>query len=203
MAATPAMDTADEAVPDRLVAYLIDFTLLSALAFVVWLVGFAVSIALLGASGSMDPNSGASAAASIGTMLVRAVVWLVIGGAVFGYFTLLDAGGQTFGKRFSDVVVATTDGGSPAKTATAIRTAVLLLPMPVMAGAYVLLGGLGFVLTVPLMIAWLAIEAAVLYVSDDHQRLGDRFAGTVVVETGSTAGTDAAAGAGDAAVADA
>jgi uncharacterized RDD family membrane protein YckC len=178
------METAEEAVSDRLVAYLIDFVLLGVGATAVWGIGFGIQIALLGAGGGMEPGSDPSTAASFGAILVRLVVWTVISGLVFGYFTLMDADGQTIGKSQQDVVVATTDGDLAGKKHTALRTAVLLVPLPVMAGASILLSFLGFGLTVPLMFGWLGVEALVLYVSDSSQRLGDRLASTQVVRTG-------------------
>lgn len=187
MSPTPAMETADEAVGDRLVAYLIDFVLLSVGATVVWGIGFGIQFAIIGATGSMEPGSGTSTAASFGAIIVRVIVWIVIAALVFGYFTLMDAGGQTVGKSKQDVVVATTDGDLAGKKHTALRTAVLLVPLPVMAGASILLSFLGFGLTLPLMFGWLGVEALVLYVSDGSQRLGDRLASTQVVRTGGEA----------------
>jgi uncharacterized RDD family membrane protein YckC len=184
MSPTPSMETAEEAVSDRLVAYLIDFVILSAGATAVWGIGFGVQIVLLGAGGGMEPGSDPSAAASVGAILIRVVVWTIIAGLVFGYFTVMDAGGQTVGRSQQDVVVATTDGDLAGKKHTALRTAVLLVPLPVMAGASILLSFLGFGLTVPLMFGWLGVEALVLYVSDSSQRLGDRLASTQVVRTG-------------------
>jgi uncharacterized RDD family membrane protein YckC len=46
----------------------------------------------------------------------------------------------------------------------------------------VVLGFFGFIIAVGMMGAWLLVEAAVLVVSDDSQRLGDKVAGTYVVE---------------------
>jgi uncharacterized RDD family membrane protein YckC len=184
MPPTPAMETADEAVQDRLVAYLIDFVLLSVGATAVWGIGFGIQFAIIGVTGSIEPGSDPSAAASLAAILVRLVVWTIIAGLVFGYFTLLDAGGQTIGKSQQDVVVATADGDLASKKHTALRTAVLLVPLPVMAGGSILLSFLGFGLTVPLMFGWLGVEALVLYVSDSSQRLGDRLASTQVVRTG-------------------
>lgn len=190
MAATPAMDTADQAVSDRLVAYLIDFVLLSVLAFVVWLVGIGIQMMILGASNSMEAGGGGAMAAGLGAIVVRLGVWTVIGGSVFGYFAYLDADGQTVGKRVADVVVANTDGSPAGRKSAAVRTAVLLAPLPVIAGASTLLSWVGFLLTFWLTFVWLAVEAVVLYVSDDHQRIGDRLAGTMVVKTTSAAGAD-------------
>lgn len=184
MPPTPAMGTANEAVSDRLVAYLIDFVMLSVGATIVWGIGFGIQVALLGAGGGMDPGQDTSMAANIGVLLVRLVVWTVIAALVFGYFTVMDADGQTIGKSQQDVVVATSDGDLAGKKHTALRTAVLLVPLPVMAGGSILLSFLGFGLTVWLMFGWLGIEALVLYVSDSSQRLGDKLASTQVVKTG-------------------
>jgi uncharacterized RDD family membrane protein YckC len=107
-------------------------------------------------------------------------IWAIIGVVVFGYFTWLDAGGGTLGKRIVDLQVVDGDGSPASTKATALRTAVLMLPFPVMALVGILLGGLGFFIAVGMMLFWLFVEAVVMFISGG-QRLGDKVAGTYVV----------------------
>lgn len=187
--ATPdLLASAEEATTDRLVSYLIDFVLLAAVAFGLWLVGGVL-------------NAGASAAISVlaadvvpeySTELVMVGglvdvgitlgVWVVLGATLLAYFTYLDAGEGTFGKRFNDLEVVTEDGSPLTKRETAIRTAILLAPLPVMALADAFLP-LGFTLALFMMGGWLVIEAAMMHVNDGGQRIGDQVAGTVVVSS--------------------
>lgn len=177
----PAAPSGADARGDRVLAYLVDFVLLSALVFVMWLVSVGARFAVIGAS--MDVGSRESmVAANLGVVVLQVALWALIGVLVFAYFTYLDgAADGTLGKRVMDVAVRRENGSAPGLKATAIRTGVLMLPFPLMALLGVLLGPLGFVIAVVLMAGWLLVEAVVLAVSEDGRRLGDRLAGTAVV----------------------
>lgn len=182
----------------RCFAVLIDFVRLSAVGVGVWLVGLAIQLELLWDSGSLFAMAGLSGSPYgstplhvwLGTILVRLGVWTVIGGAVFGYVRALDAGGQTFGKRQLGAVVTMRVGSAPGTTATALRTTVPLLPLPVVAGASISLGFLSFLLAPGLIFLRLMVEFLVLVFSNGALRLGDRLGGTVVVVTEEVAEKD-------------
>lgn len=185
------MGTEDDALSGRLAAYLIDFGLLSAVAVVLWFVSWIVTTVLVvGAAGS--GSDAAFAAGTFAGLIMNLFLWPVIGVIVLGYFTYLDgSAGGTLGKRVMDVVVAGQDGSPASMRDAGIRTVVLMVPFPLMALLGIVLGAFGFVVDLFLMFGWLAVEAAVLFVSDDHRRLGDRAAGTVVLKRASTAGEGA------------
>lgn len=174
---------------DRLIAYLVDFTLLSAVTFALWLVSVVLGTALaIGVSAGTaagpgsDPSGAGFLAQSLAGFVIGIGLWAVIGAVVFGYFTYLDGATKgTLGKRLMDVVVAREDGSQVTTSETAKRTAVLMAPFPVMVFLAVIVP-LGFLIAVMLMVGWLVVEAALIATDDDKQRLGDRFAGTVVVE---------------------
>lgn len=171
---------ASGAVGSRVGAYLVDFALLAAVSFglfVVTMVGV-VGVAMGASGGTSD---GAMMAAGLAGTVAYFVMWALIGVIVFGYFTFMDASDGTLGKRLLDVSVVTGDGSPATRRDTAIRTAILMVPFPVMALLGTLLGGIGFVLGLFLMAGWLLVEAVVMAISDDGQRLGDRAAGTYVV----------------------
>lgn len=181
---------ADDATSDRLVAYLIDFGLLSAAAFGLWIVSAVVSSALsFGAGMGMDAadpsaiGSGAFLASAAISIVINGLLWIAIGAVLVWYFVYYADDGQTFGKRSQDVAVVGEDGSGPTKRQRWIRTGILLAPFPVMALLGAFLGGVGFFFSLFLMAAWLVVEAAVMFVSDDGQRIGDRFADTYVVGT--------------------
>lgn len=182
-AGSPVLARGDEAKSDRVIAYLVDFALMSAVAFAIWFVGAIVQMILFAGSMGLGEEGaeGAAAAASVGAIVVSAIVWVLIAAALLAYFVLLDTGDGTLGKRFADVEVVETDGSAADRKATAIRTAVLLLPLPLIAGLEIFLGIFGFFIGLFFVFGWLLIEAVVLFVSDGGQRLGDRAAGTVVV----------------------
>lgn len=189
MSATIAQRAAD-ATSDRLVAYLIDFALLSAAAFVLWIVAAVVSSVLsFGAGMGMDAagpsavTSGSLLATMAVSVVVYGVLWLAIGAILVWYFVYYADDGQTFGKRSQDVAVVSDDGAAPSKRQRWIRTGILLAPFPLMALLGAFLQGLGFVFAAFIMAVWLVIEAAVMFVSDDGQRIGDRVANTYVVGT--------------------
>lgn len=174
----PAFRTG-EALAGRAGAFVVDFVLLAVVSGVLW-TGFTllqvVTARVLGAGGT-------SGELSLGVLLVvRVAMWLVVGLAVFGYFAYLTAGdGQTLGKRFTDVAVVADDGSPVDRRGAAIRAAVLLVPMPVLAVLNIVGTVYGFVIGLPLVFAWVLVEAVVMYLTDDHWRLGDWLASTRVV----------------------
>lgn len=180
---------AADARSERLVAYLIDFALLSVGAFVLWLVLYIVqSVLTVGASFGMnaaDPSAvstGSLLATAMVGMVIRGVLWLAIGALLVWYFVYYASEGQTFGKRSQDVTVVDENGGAPSRRQLLIRTGLLLLPLPVMALIGAVLSIFGFVLALFFMAGWLLVEAVVMFVSDDGQRIGDRIANTYVVD---------------------
>lgn len=176
-----ALDAAGDAATDRLVAYLVDFLLLSVVAAVIWAVVLVIQL-LTGISAT--PGTGL-VTTDLGVIALLGAMWLVIGAVLLGYFAVLDARGGTLGKRLRGLDVVTT-GGEPAGLGdTVVRTVVLLAPLPLMAALHVFLTppGLGFGLGLVVMAGWLLVEAALIVGSDSHRRLGDRLAGTVVVES--------------------
>ncbi|SFR88479.1 RDD family protein [Halomicrobium zhouii] len=189
MSATIAQRAAD-ATSDRLVAYLIDFALLSGAAFVLWIIAAVVSSVLsFGAGMGMDAadpaavTSGSLLATMAVNVVVYGVLWLAIGAILVWYFVYYADDGQTFGKRSQDVAVVSDDGAAPSKRQRWIRAGILLAPFPLMALLGAVLQGLGFVFAAFIMAVWLVIEAAVMFLSDDGQRIGDRAANTYVVGT--------------------
>lgn len=184
------MDTADEAVADRLVGYLVDFALLSAAAFAIWLLFAVVAVVVRATTGSGTGTPGNASILETNAvgLLLGLTMWALVGAVVVGYFTAMDADGGTLGKRLREVVVVTEDGDPAGAKETAVRTAVLLAPLPVMALLQVFLSLVGFVLALGVMAGWLAVEAGALALADDNRRLGDRAAGTVVVKTARSVG---------------
>lgn len=177
---------------DRLVAYLIDFGILGAGAFVLWLISFVVNMGLstgtgmaMDSAGPSTMSSGSILATAALSIVVNGVLWLAIGALLVWYFVYYADGGETFGKQSQDLAVIDEHGDAPSKKQRWIRTGLLLLPFPVMAFLGALLGGIGFVLAMFIMAFWLLVELAILFVSDDGQRLGDRVADTYVVADGS------------------
>lgn len=180
-------ERAADATSDRAVAYLLDFSLLSVVAFALWIVTFVINMVLaVGASsavatGSSDLATGSFMATALIGIVVNAVLWLAIGAVLVWYFVYYADDGQTVGKRSQDVTVVAEDGSAPSKRQRLSRTAILLAPFPFMALLGAIFGGFGFVIALFLMAAWLVVEALVTFVSDDAQRIGDRVAGTYVV----------------------
>ncbi|QIO21560.1 RDD family protein [Haloarcula sp. JP-L23] len=172
---------------DRVLGFLLDFALLTVATVVVWVVFTGVRM-LVTTGGAM----GAPTVDSPGTMLgmvalgfaLSLLQWAVIGLVVGGYFVyFLTDGGQTLGMRVAGVVLVGEDGGPVTRDQTIQRTAVLLAPLPLMALASVFIPFVGFVLALMLMGGWLTVEALLLFTDDDAQRLGDRIANTLVVES--------------------
>lgn len=169
----------------RVVAFLIDFALLSVLSVGLWFVFFVLrTLVGVGSMAAADsPSPGVSLGASLLSIVLGLTLWVVLVALVGGYFTLmLQLKGQTLGMRLLDVVVVSEDGDTVTQKQALVRTAVLLAPMPLMALSAVFIPLFGFLLALCLMAGWLLVEAAVLFTDDDAQRLGDRFAGTLVVE---------------------
>ncbi|GCF13823.1 hypothetical protein Harman_17580 [Haloarcula mannanilytica] len=187
MAATVS-ENAVAARGDRVVAYLIDFALLSAVAFGLWLVTFVLNTVLsVGAMAAASPESpgamggGSMLAAGLLGIVINFVLWLAIGAVLVYYFGYYAESNETVGKRSQNVAVVDENGTPPSQRDRLVRTAVLLAPFPIMLLLGGILGGFGFVFASVLMAGWLLVEAAVMFVSDDAQRLGDRVAGTYVV----------------------
>ncbi|WP_336336352.1 RDD family protein [Haloarcula brevis] len=183
-------ENAAEATGDRVVAYLIDFTLLSAVAFALWLVTFVLNTVLsVGAMAAATPESpgamggGSMLAVGLVGILINFALWLAIGAVLVYYFGYYATDNETVGKRSRNVAVVDETGAQPSQRARLVRTAVLLAPFPVMLLLGGVLGGFGFLFALVLMGGWLLVEAAVMFASDDAQRLGDRVAGTYVVST--------------------
>lgn len=182
-----ALDTAEDARVGRILGFLVDFVLLSVVTAAIWFVFFIVQI-LVGVSGMAAAGSMESQAAMTGVSVLGVVVslamWAVIGLALLAYFVYFQTnGGQTLGMKLTDVAVVSTTGSAIDRSAALKRSAVLLLPLPVMALAAVFVPLLGLPIALALMAGWLLVEAVVMFVSEDAQRLGDRLADTTVVET--------------------
>lgn len=173
---------------DRFLAYLVDFLLLSAVAFALWVTVSLVSGPLLGSllgssqmSGQSGPDSATMFALLATSFLSNLLIWLFLGAVLVWYFVAYpNAEGQTVGKRLQDVAVVDESGDSATRRQRLIRTALLLLPFPLMA-LLGLLGAIGFVFALFLMCGWLFVEGLVAGLSDDARRIGDRVAGTYVV----------------------
>ena len=178
--------SAEEVTTDRIVSYLIDFLILSAVAFGIWVVGVVLgmistaTITMLSTDVIPEYSSELLMVSGFVSIGITLGVWVVLAAALLAYFTYLDVGEGTFGKRFNDLKVATEDGSALTKRETATRTAVLLAPLPLMALSDAFLP-LGFTLALGMMAVWLVIEVAMMHINDGGQRLGDRVAGTVVV----------------------
>lgn len=178
-------DAADDAVLERIVAFLVDFVLLAVASAVLWLVFFVLRT-VLAIGGTAAAGAGAEGGVMAGLsavgIAVTLVMWLVIAGVLLGYYGLLSAEGrQTLGMRMIDVEVVDADGDGATTQQALTRSAVLFAPLPLMALADALLP-LGFLLALVLMAGWLVVELAVMVVSDGKQRLGDRLADTYVIE---------------------
>jgi len=179
-------ESTDDALVERIVAFLIDFTLLAVASAFVWLV-FSVIEAVIGlggmvAAGSPGASDGVMAGVSALAVLVTLAMWVVIAAVLLAYFGFLAAEGrQTLGMRMIDVEVVDAEGDPVSLRQGFLRAAVLLAPLPLMALLDAVVP-LGFLLALVVMAGWLLVELAVMAVSADHQRLGDRLADTYVVE---------------------
>ena len=169
---------AERVITDRAAAYLIDFALLSLGVVLLWIASVVGSVSVGLVAGAID----STALLVLGSFLVPALLWTGIGVLVFGYFTFLDGATEgTLGKRVQDLQVVTEDGGDPTMKHAAIRTAVLMVPFPLMALLGFVGGAFLFVFVLAVMGGWLLVEAAVLVAGSDGRRLGDKAAGTYVV----------------------
>lgn len=171
MATAPEATIADKR--ERILAFVIDFVVLSLVTGLIWGL-FLIVKAAVGVEIFDEPSAQSA--------IVGLVQWAVIALAVGGYFVvLLDIQGQTLGKTVTGVVAVDTSGDPLTQSQAIKRTIVLLAPLPVMAGASVFIHWFGFPIALAIMSGWLALEALVLLLGDDDQRLGDRVAGTIVV----------------------
>jgi len=183
---------------DRLLAFALDFLLLTFATALIWfafslvrvLVGAGTAFGAAALSGSASAGSSqamGSAGAMVGSMIlswgIGVVQWAVIGLVLTAYFTLLvERDGQTLGMRATDVTVRAADGTACTRSQALRRTAVLLAPLPLMALSSVFIPIVGLPLALFVMVGWLVVEAVLIFTDDSAQRLGDRFADTVVVE---------------------
>lgn len=192
------LESAVSARESRVLAFLIDFVLLTIVTAMIWvvflvirtLVGFGGMLGMAALSGSGTAAGSSTAvtpAASLGSVVLGwglgLIQWVLIGLVLFGYFTfMLESRGQTLGMSITDVTLVSEDSTDPTQSQAMKRTAVLLAPLPLMALSSVFIPLVGLPLALFMMVAWLAIEAVVLFVDDSAQRLGDRFADTLVVD---------------------
>ncbi|WP_167768594.1 RDD family protein [Haloarcula amylovorans] len=178
--------TAESAREDRIIAFLVDFVLLTIVTVLIWGVFAVVSMGLnfVGMSAAGPDSTAAVAGTFLLGLALSVLQWGVIGLAVGSYFVyFLNDRGQTFGMGLTDVVVVSEDGTAITREQAIKRTLVLLAPMPLMALVSVVVPLVGFLLALFMMVGWLAVEALLLVTDDDAQRLGDRVAGTLVVES--------------------
>lgn len=190
---TDTLESAVSARGNRLIAFLIDFTLLTIATMLIWGL-FLIPRALVGAGsmfGAMAMSEGGGttvgSAASIGAMIlgygVALLQWVVIGIVLTGYFVfLLKRRGQTLGMMATDVTVRGESGAACTQSQAIKRTGALLAPLPLMALCAVFIPLVGLPIALFMMVGWLLLEAALLVTDDRAQRLGDRVANTVVVE---------------------
>jgi uncharacterized RDD family membrane protein YckC len=184
-----ALSSVESARVNRVLAFIVDFLLLSVVTALTWFVFFILR-GIVGA-GSILASSGESpAAAATGTglgilgIVLSLVMWALLIAIIRGYFTYLtQRSGQTLGMRLLDVSVVDANGGPVTQKQALKRTALLLAPMPLMALSSAIIPLLGFPIALVMMGGWLLVEAAVLFVDDQAQRLGDRVANTYVVES--------------------
>lgn len=184
-----ALSSVESARVNRILAFIIDFVLLSVVTAITWGVFFILR-GIVGAGSLLAAGSDSSAASAAGTglgilgILLGLFMWVLLVGIIGGYFTLLiQRSGQTLGMRLLDVSVVDANGGPVTQTQALKRTALLLAPMPLMALSSVFIPIIGFPIALVMMVGWLIVEAAVLFVDDQAQRLGDRVANTFVVES--------------------
>ena len=172
---TPVPGTEDEAFGSRVGAFTIDMIVLGVLIAGISTFFFFAEVALLEDGDAL--LSGLS-------ITLRGLLWVFFGIMIAAYFLILDGPFDgTLGKRLTGVTVGTTDGASAGYKEVAIRTATLVAPIPVVAASYMLLWIIGLPFGLALWIAWLGFEGVVAFMHDDHRRVGDLLAGTVVVKT--------------------
>ncbi|MFD1644765.1 RDD family protein [Haloarchaeobius litoreus] len=173
---------AEEAIPNRLMAFGIDWVVLAILSAIIWFVFWILrSVLLLGGAAS---GGAAADGAGILSILLSFVQWGLIAAVLLAYFVLFQTrSGQTLGMNLLDVTVVTLDGSSISTRQALIRNVVLLAPLPFMAISSIIVPILGFPIAVGMMAAWLFVELAAMFVLGEGQRIGDKAAGTFVVET--------------------
>jgi uncharacterized RDD family membrane protein YckC len=135
-----------------------------ALAFLIDVLVLAVTITIL------DVAAGGQSASADNTSLLHAntAAVLLFNAAALVYFGGLEsAWGATVGKRVLGLRVTTVTGNTPTGRAVFIRTLCRMIDM---------------------LPAFYAVGAILVWASPRRQRLGDRWAGTVVVRTRRTAG---------------
>ncbi|WP_435361538.1 RDD family protein [Haloarchaeobius sp. DFWS5] len=138
----------------RSVAMVID-----SVVWVVFLFGSLFPVALV--TGQLETSAGTANASLEGGPAVAALaLWLVL---ALSYHTLAEwRFGKTAGKYLVDIRVVSNDGGKPSLRASLVRNVLRLvdwLPM------------------------FYVVGIALVALSDRHERLGDRLAGTAVVRT--------------------
>lgn len=183
--------TADpaDAIPNRVTAFGVDWLVLSLVSVLVWFLFWMVR-PLLTSGGTGDEGSFAPGLILLYILLVLAR-WAVIGAVSLTYFTLFQTrSGQTPGMELLDVTVVGEDGSPVSVKQALVRNVILLAPLPFMAllNAYNTIVGL--LIALGMMVVWLFVELGAMLVLGNGQRLGDRAAGTVVVETAALASED-------------
>lgn len=179
----PAMETAGEGFGIRALAFGIDAVALSVGGALAWGLDVGLSAAAVGGANAGGLLSGSRSVAGTAALVG---VWLVSWGAFAGIAVAYLGGthalvGQTLGKRMVDLVVAAEDGGPCTARAAAVRSSVLLAPLPIAALLELLVGFVGGVVGVGLLAGWALVEFGVAVTDDAGRRLGDRVADTVVV----------------------
>ncbi|WP_440991010.1 RDD family protein [Haloarchaeobius baliensis] len=190
--------TADpaEAIPKRVLAFGVDWLVLSLVSVLVWFL-FWLARPLLTAGGSGDQGSFATGWIILYILLVLAR-WAVIGAVSLTYFTLFQTrSGQTPGMKLLDITVVGEDGSSVSVRQALVRNVILLAPLPFMALINAFDTVVGFLIAFGMMVVWLFVELGAMFVLGNGQRLGDRAAGTVVVETAALASEDVSGRSGE------
>jgi uncharacterized RDD family membrane protein YckC len=171
----------DEAIPNRVMAFSVDWLVLSLASALVWFLFWILRTVM--AVGGLASEGSVGAGLSALSILLAFVQWAVIGGLLLAYFTLFQTrSGQTLGMKLLDVKVVSEDGSPVSTKQGLIRNAILLAPLPLMALVSVLVPVLGFPIAFGMMVVWLFVELGAMFVLGDGQRLGDKAAGTFVVE---------------------
>jgi uncharacterized RDD family membrane protein YckC len=171
----------DEAIPNRVMAFGVDWLVLSLLSALIWFLFWMVRTVL--AVGGLASDGSVGTGLSVLSILLAFVQWALIGAVLLAYFTLFQTrSGQTLGMNLLDVKVVSEDGSAVSTKQGLIRNAILLAPLPVMAVVSVLIPVLGFPIAFGMMVVWLFVELGAMFVLGNGQRLGDKAAGTFVVE---------------------
>ncbi|WP_256298728.1 RDD family protein [Haloarchaeobius salinus] len=172
---------ADDAIPNRVMAFGVDWVILSLLSAVIWFLFWMVRAVLAIGGAASDGSVGTGL--GVLAILLALVQWALIGVALLAYFTLLQTrSGQTLGMNLLDVKVVAADGSPVTRKQALVRNAVLIAPLPLMAVVSVFVPVIGFPLAFAMMVGWLLVELGAMFVLGDGQRIGDRLADTFVVE---------------------